>query len=181
MGTILIALPKRDDAERLASKLRERGSPEDIVICHTAADILRTSNNREFGVAICTKSLVDMGYADLLSYMPPTFGMIVLTKDASLEVLSDRMVRIQLPFRVGEIRSTIETLNHNLYYRFRKRKKTVPKRSEAEQQIIDEAKQLLINKKGLSEPEAYRYIQKNSMDAGRTFVESARMILLLNQ
>ena len=31
----------------------------------------------------------------------------------------------------------------------------------------------------MSEPEAFRYLQKNSMDFGRTMVESAQMILAM--
>ena len=37
-----------------------------------------------------------------------------------------------------------------------------------------------MERNGMTEPEAFRYIQKNSMDMGRTFVESAQMILTLN-
>ena len=32
----------------------------------------------------------------------------------------------------------------------------------------------------MTEPEAYRYLQKNSMDMGRTLSETAQMILLVN-
>lgn len=54
------------------------------------------------------------------------------------------------------------------------------KRSEAEQKIIEEAKALLIERNGMTEPEAFRYIQKSSMDQGRTMAESAQMIIMLN-
>ena len=47
-----------------------------------------------------------------------------------------------------------------------------------ETKIIDEAKAMLMERNGMSEPEAFRYIQKNSMDFGRTMVESAQMILM---
>lgn len=54
-------------------------------------------------------------------------------------------------------------------------------RSANEQLVIDKAKQIVMRRKELSEPEAYRYIQKNSMDTGRSIVESAQMIILLNR
>lgn len=54
-------------------------------------------------------------------------------------------------------------------------------RTLKEQFIIDKAKQIMMESKEMSEPEAYRYIQKSSMDAGRSILESARMIILLHQ
>ena len=45
---------------------------------------------------------------------------------------------------------------------------------------IDKAKLLLMDRNDMTEPEAFRYIQKTSMDMGRTMVESAEMILMLN-
>ena len=54
-------------------------------------------------------------------------------------------------------------------------------RSSKEQYIIEEAKQIMMRRKAMTEPEAYRYIQKSSMDAGRSIIESARMIILLNK
>ena len=38
---------------------------------------------------------------------------------------------------------------------------------------------MLMERNGLTEEEAFRYIQKNSMDFGRKMVESAQMILSL--
>ena len=52
-------------------------------------------------------------------------------------------------------------------------------RSAFEQQEIDAAKRRLMQARNMTEPEAYRYIQKYSMDAGRSLVESARMVLAL--
>ena len=49
-----------------------------------------------------------------------------------------------------------------------------------EQEVIDRAKQILMTRNDMSEADAFRYIQKRSMDSGRTMVESAGMILLLN-
>ena len=54
------------------------------------------------------------------------------------------------------------------------------KRSESEKRIVEEAKALLMDRNGMTEPEAFRYIQKTSMDQGRTMAESAQMIIMLN-
>ena len=53
------------------------------------------------------------------------------------------------------------------------------KRSRQEQKAIDHAKSILMERKSMSEKEAFRYLQKSSMDSGRNMVETAQMILLM--
>lgn len=61
--------------------------------------------------------------------------------------------------------------------RRRKARTTPRKRSQEEQKIIDTAKHMLMEKNNMTEQEAFRYIQKCSMDSGNTMVESATMVM----
>ena len=63
----------------------------------------------------------------------------------------------------------------------RRKNKGVKQRSPEERQIIDNAKAILIERNGMTEPEAFRYLQKSSMDYSRSLVESAQMILAKNE
>jgi hypothetical protein len=49
---------------------------------------------------------------------------------------------------------------------------------EDEKTIIEQAKNLLISRNNLTEPQAHRLIQKKSMDMGRKMVETAMIILM---
>lgn len=179
MGTVLIAMPKPEDALRFENVIQRGGLVLDTMVCNTGSEILRIANDRDFGVVICTKRLKDMTYSELMEYLPVTFGMIVLTKDISVELFSDRMVKLMLPMRTSELLSTIEMLVSG-YMRPRKKKDRKPRvKSEEEKRIIEKAKLLLMDRNGLSEPEAFRYIQKVSMDTGRKTLETAEMILYL--
>jgi len=180
MGTILVAMPKPEDSNRLCSVIRNAGILDDIEICHTSSEILRISNARDCGVVICTKQVFEMNYLELGDYIPQYFGMIVLTKNMSLEMTSERMVKLMLPLAPREFISTINMVGSIVDRRIRKKKKIPPRRSESEQRLIDNAKGLLMERNGMTEPEAFRYIQKCSMDTGRNMVESAQMILMLN-
>ena len=51
--------------------------------------------------------------------------------------------------------------------------------TEKEQNYISNAKMMLMQRNHLSEDEAYRYIQKSSMDSGTNMVETAQMLLML--
>ena len=52
-----------------------------------------------------------------------------------------------------------------------------PKRSTAEQELVNRAKKLLMERKGLSEDEAHRTLQKRSMDAGSRLTQTARQVI----
>lgn len=179
MGCVLIAMPRQEDAMRIAVAIRESGVALDVEICMTGAEILRKMHDRDFGVVICTKKLNDMSYADLSGYLTKYFGMIVVTRDVSLESVGENMVKLMLPFKKRELISTVEMIVNDFYSMIRKKKKTPPKRSDSERKVIDRAKAMLMDQNGMSEPEAFRYIQKNSMDNGRSMVESAQMLLIL--
>lgn len=179
MGSILIAMPKQNDANRIASLLRNSGLLFDINICDTGADVLRISNDRDFGVVICTKRMRDMSYTEMGEMLPRDFGTIVLTRDTSLEVARDDMIRLILPFQTRDLIDTIYMLTAEYMRRPKKKKEKPPGRSDDEKKIIDKAKSVLMDRNGMSEPEAFRFIQKNSMDYGRKLVESAEMILTL--
>jgi len=181
MGTILVAMPKISDSENIVSAVRDCGNMHDIEVCTTGSEVLRVSNERDYGVVICMKKLHDMSYADLVEYLPVNFAMIVLTGDVSLEMLGDNMIKLMMPFKRRELNSVIETIMGDLYYRIRRKKRIPPKRRQEDQKLIDDAKQMLMERNGMTEPEAFRYLQKSSMDNGRTMVESAQMLLLLNE
>lgn len=179
MGTILIAMPRKEDSEHLADLIKGVGRLDDIEICRSAAEVLRISNERDYGVVICTKRVFEMEYYELSGYLPGFFGMIIMTKDMSIEISSDSMVKLTMPFKRSELFSTLDMMLTMLERGIRRKKKAPPKRSGTERKIIDEAKALLMDRNGMTEPEAFRYIQKCSMDAGRSMVESAQMILML--
>lgn len=179
MGSIIIALPKASNAEKVAGIIRGRGMPFDICICDTGSQVLRISTGRDYGVVICTSNLRDMGYIEMADMLPNSFSTIVITNDASVETVRDDMVKLLSPFRSKDLLDTIEMLCAKYVRRPRKKISTPPKRTEEEQKLLREAKALLMERNGMTEPEAFRYIQKNSMDYGRKLTESAQMILTL--
>lgn len=181
MGSILIAMPKTEDAQKLAGLVGRSGLMHEVEICATGAEVLRIANDREYGVVICSKRLRDISYIELTEYLPSNFGVVVLTSDVSLETNSERCVKLIQPIKRSDLVSTINMMTAGYERRWRKSRQQVPrKRNDEERQVIDQAKALLMERNGMTEPEAFRYLQKNSMDLGRTLVETAQMILVMN-
>lgn len=179
MGSVLIAMPKSEDAYYIARSLSERGQLLDTEVCVTGADILRISHDRDYGVVICTRQLKDMSYMELAGYLPEYFGMIVLTRDPELDTYADNIIKLMMPFKTSELISTIDMITSVFVRRIRKKGNIPIKRSRSQNQVIEDAKRLLMERNAMSEPEAFRYIQKTSMDTGRTMVESAQMIIMI--
>ncbi len=177
MGTILIGMPKHEDATRIADLIRNGGISEECLTCTTGSDVLRKTEEYDAALVICTKRFSDMGYEELVSYLPTSVSILLLTKDASLAPFAGNVIRLLMPFKVDDLVGTVQTLlPYQPFYERRKKKARAP----AEQKIIDEAKMLLMERNEMTEPDAYRYLQKASMDSGRTLLESAQMILLMS-
>ncbi len=177
MGSIIIAMPKTEDAERIGDMLIRSGIGDTIFYAKTGAQVLADVRDKGIDLIICTRKLSDMGYEEIVEYMPSYANLILLTKDSSLYSYSSNVVKLLMPFRTGDLLNTIGMFRGPIRL---KKKKPPTERSEEEKSVIDRAKQILMTRNNMSEPEAFRYIQKNSMDSGRSMVESARMILVLN-
>ena len=84
-----------------------------------------------------------------------------------------------MPVKAYEFVDTVNMMLQNLDRQITKRKDRKPKRSEKEENYIRNAKYVLMERNHMTEEEAFRYIQKSSMDTGRNMVETAQMILTL--
>ena len=131
------------------------------------------------GIIICGYKLSDnMLYSELYEYKPKSFEMLlVASKNLWDDCQDNDIVCAAMPIKVNDLINTIEMMLQ-VQVRRRKKKRMQPKRrSPQEQKVIDDAKAILMEKNNMTEPEAFRYIQKCSMDSGNTMVESASMVI----
>ena len=115
---------------------------------------------------------------DRYEYKPKSFEMLlVASKNLWDDCQDNDIVCAAMPIKVNDLINTIEMMLQ-VQVRRRKKKRMQPKRrSPQEQKVIDDAKAILMEKNNMTEPEAFRYIQKCSMDSGNTMVESASMVI----
>ena len=86
---------------------------------------------------------------------------------------------VGMPLKAGDLVNTVSMILSQIERRWKKDKKKPKQRSWKEQNYISNAKMLLMERNHLSEEDAYRYIQKCSMDSGTNMVETAQMVLML--
>ena len=89
-------------------------------------------------------------------------------------MLSDDIFKLAAPVSKGDLCASV---NMVLQVGHRLEKALRPKRNEEENEAVSKAKRHLMERDGLSEEEAHRYIQKKSMDSGARMVQTAIQVL----
>ena len=178
MGSIIIALPRLEDAKRISDILKRRGL-EPTAVCTSASNVLSQIHQLDSGIVICSSRFPDMYYTQLAEYLPEYFEMLLLASPATIENCPSGIMNLTMPFRPTDLLSTVEMMLQQLARRIKKQKAGPKKRTEQEQNYINNAKWVLMERNNMTEQEAFRYIQKCSMDSGTNMVESAQMILLM--
>lgn len=176
--SIVIALPKIEDAKKIRTILNRHGFPV-ASVCNSGANALARVSELESGILICGYRLSDMYYRDLAEYLPDYFQLLLLASTRVISEAPTSILAVEMPMKVEDLVNTVSMMVMQLERRWKKEKKKPKARSWKEQNYISNAKMLLMERNHLSEEEAYRYIQKCSMDSGTNMVETAQMVLML--
>lgn len=177
MVNIIVAFPKTEDATNIKNLLVRSGYSV-TAVCTSGAKVLSVANEYNAGIIICGYKFVDMLYSEIKANLPEYFEMILLASQSKLsDAIGTGVVSVAMPIKVNDLKNTIDMLAESITRRRKKLKEQPKKRNPKEQQIIDIAKKILIEKNNLTEYEAHRYIQKTSMDTGTNMVETAEMII----
>ena len=178
MSTLIVAFPKIEEAKAVRNLLVRKGY-EVAAACTSGAQVINTADRLSDGIIICGYKLSDnMLYSEVYDYKPKSFELLLVASRNLWEDCQDNdIVCAAMPIKVNDLVNTVEMMLQMQFTRRKKQRSQPRRRSPQEQKIIDEAKAILMNKNNMSEQEAFRYIQKCSMDSGNTMVESASMVI----
>lgn len=179
MAGIIVAFTKIEDAKNIRNLLVRNGF--DVVgACSNGAQALGLAEGMGSGVVVCGYKLADMMYSELFEYLPDGVDMLLAASKARWsECIGNDIVCLALPIRVHELLSTVAMMTAQADRRNRKKKNGSKARSKEEREIIQKAKELLMDRNNMTEEEAHRYLQKCSMDSGNRLAETALMALSL--
>ena len=178
MSSIIVALPKLEDAKHIRDILHRYGL-KTAAICTTGSNVLAQVHQLDVGVVISGKKFCDMNYIQLMEYLPESFEMLLLASRGTLESCPLGIMKLAFPIRANDLVGSVEMICAQLERKYGKVKRAPKKRTEREQNYINNAKWVLMERNNMTEQEAFRYIQKCSMDTGTNMVETAQMILLM--
>lgn len=177
MFSIIISLPKLEDGHKLSTAFQRNGYEIDAVY-NNASAVLSLVNELDEGIVICGYRLPDMHYAELRDCLPKNFQLLLLASPQKIsECDTTGIMCLAFPLKMRELFDTIDLMMYQ--YRQQKKKEKKKERNDKDKEIILKAKLLLMERNHMVEEEAYRYIQKMSMDSGNSMLETAKMILVV--
>lgn len=174
---IVVVFPKLEDGKAIKSLLVRHGF-DVAAVCTSGDQTMNFIDNLECGIVVCGYKFNDMLYSRLREMLPSAFDMLLIASQAKInEGIVPEVVSVVMPIKTYDLINTVEMLAESIQRRRKKLKLKPKQRNEEEKALIQEAKRLLMERNHMTEEEAHRYIQKNSMDSGTNMVETAQMIL----
>ena len=179
MANVIVAFSKPEDAKNIRNILAKNGFSV-AAVCTSGAQAINSADELGSGIVVCGARFADMVYEELYDCLPPGDRMLL---GASPGLWNGRapedVVCLGLPLKVHDLISTLEMMMESLVRRRRKQRLKPLERSREEQELIKQAKALLMDRNHMTEADAHRYLQKCSMDSGTNMVETAQMIMSL--
>lgn len=177
MRNIIVAFSKRENVVSIRNILVKSGFC-DPAVCVTGSKVLQYAEMWNSGIVICGYRLQDMQYMQLKALLPEGFEMLLIAPaEKWTDELPEGVIGLPCPLKVYDLINTVEMMENAQQRKRRKQRDNIRKRDNAERQVIDRAKALLMERNNMSEEEAHRYLQKTSMESGTNMTETAEMIL----
>jgi len=182
---VLICIRNPDTLAQIKSLLAGHGYNETLA-CSTASQALRIADTMDIDIAILGWSFID-GNALFLAHdlqQKWSCSVLILVPEAQESYArqhtsgNEDMICLTKPVRGSLLLQTLEMMNR---YRSRvtalqqdvvKLQKDLERRS-----IAEKAKVLLMKKENMTEAQAWKYLQKTSMNQGKPLAEVAKEII----
>ncbi|WP_297235173.1 ANTAR domain-containing response regulator [uncultured Flavonifractor sp.] len=174
MEQVIVAFENTKNAGRIKDILETSGTAS-CILCKTADQVRRTVNKLHITALICGFKLADQSAEALAGDLPPSCAVLVLASQNLLDLLQDDdLFRLPAPVSKGDLTASVRML---LQMGRRLERALRPRRSPEEQALIQQAKALLMDRNGMTEEQAHRFLQKTSMDNGTKLLQTAQMVL----
>ena len=142
--------------------------------CRSGAEAIRMTEKLNGGVIVCGFKFPDMTAEYLASCVKENTMVLLLANAQQLRLVDDSIFKLPFPVSKSDLAASVRMLIQIELNNFRK---TVSADRTAEKATVLKAKELLMSDRNMSEEDAYRYIQKRSMDSGCKMYEVARHII----
>ena len=174
MDTVIVAFENATMGQRFGDVMESTGTAK-CLICRSGDQVRRLLNKQQVYCVVCSPHLADGPAEWLYEDLPPSCSLLLVGPQHVLDACTSRDIfKLPTPIRKESAVSTIRLL---IQFGRRMERFVRPRRSTAEQELVDKAKALLMEKKGLTEDEAHRAIQKRSMDGGLRMTQAARQVI----
>lgn len=174
METVIVAFEHAAMCRSFSDLLESTGTAR-CLTCRSGDEVRRLISSQLTYCVVCSPHLMDGPAEWLYEDLPPFCSLLLVGPQHVLDhCSSDQVFKLATPIRKEEAVSTVRLL---LQFGHRTEGLLRSRRSVSQQETVERAKSLLMERKGLSEEEAHRLLQKRSMDTGARLVQTARRII----
>ena len=174
MEKIIVAFESRKSCDRVREILESSGVAT-CIVCHSASEVKRTVHSQRISTVVCGFKLPDQSSEDLFADLPNNCAMLMVAVQNLLDMCQTHDIfKLASPVSRSDLNASVRMLQqmgHRLERFVR------PQRSGEERDIINEAKAVLMERHGMTEEQAHRFLQKSSMDSGSKMVQTAKLVL----
>lgn len=175
MQTVIVAFESGGSSARIRDVLESDGEFS-CLVCRSAAEVKRAVRKQHPCIIVCGFKLADETCENLFYDLPGGCFMLMVGPQNKLELSeTEGIFKLPSPVRRGELLASVRMLVQ--FQRYIPREKGAAKRGGEEQRLIARAKAVLMDRHGMTEEQAHRFLQKQSMDNGVKLTDTARLVL----
>mgnify|MGYP000487836780 CR=1 FL=1 len=167
MKDIIVVYPKKETALSLRSLIEKSGFHV-THICALGSSALEIAHEKQSGIIVCPFLMRDITAAELAEQVPPGFDIIALSKNGSEQYMGN-LITLPVPMDREDFLNTVHMLASS--------KSSFTRRTGEDGEYISKAKEALMHIKGMSETQAHKYLQQQSMKSGKKIAAAAMDIL----
>lgn len=164
---IIVVYPERKTALSIRSFIEKNGFGVSRICSHASTALEFAAICDGQGIIVCPFLMSDMSAVDLAQQLPPGFDVIAFSKNGA-EQYSDNLITMPVPVNRFEFIQALSILYSS---------KASFAGAGSEDECVSAAKQVLMAESGMSEMQAHKYLQKESMKTGKRLSQIAAEIL----
>ena len=177
MWKVIVAFENSANAVRIKETLESSGDFS-CIVCRSAAGVKRTARKLRVRTVVCGFKLTDQSCESMYHDLPEGCSMLMVAPQTRLELCeTEGIFKLQSPIRRGELLASVRMLAQFQRTAPRGKAKGPAQRSEEELALVARAKTVLMDRHGMTEEQAHRFLHKQSMDAGAKLTDTAKLIL----
>lgn len=167
MKDIIVAYPAKETALKLRALIESEGFHVSYV-CALGSSVLNIAQGINECIVVCSSILSDMSAGVLAENLPAGCDVIALSKNGK-DDFSGNLINLALPVNRDEFLHIVSVLVSS--------RSSFTRRKDDENEIISNAKIIIMNEMNIGETQAHKYLQQKSMKSGKKLIDLAKEIV----
>ena len=175
MRQVIVAFERQSNRDRFQEILEGTGEFSCLMCCG-AGQVKRAVHKLRLDLVVCGFKLADESCESMYHDLPQRCSVLMVAPQAQLDLCeTNGIFKLPVPVRRAELLASVRLLAQ--FRRAVKPERSPVQRSQEERELVERAKQILIEYSGMTEDQAHRFLQKRSMDSGTRLTDTARQVL----